>query len=135
MGMTGEEAIKRLENQYKRQNEHIRNKYDRISITLPKGTKERIQSQGKSLNGYISELVLADLDRLENQGGQTNIDAVEEAVKAYKQATEPKEKDAETEKAEQYEKEDFDSLNAMLHRLQKENEERKLANIPKPVDD
>ena len=61
--MTGKEAKERLEKQYKRQNEHIRENYDRISITLPKGTKERIKSKGESINGYITRLVLADLDK------------------------------------------------------------------------
>lgn len=59
--MQGKEAKKRLENQYKRQNEHIKNNYDRISITLPKGTKELIQAKGESLNGYINRLVSEDL--------------------------------------------------------------------------
>ena len=61
--MTGKEAKERLEKQYKRQNEHIKENYDRISITLPKGTKERIKSKGESINGYTTRLVLADLDK------------------------------------------------------------------------
>lgn len=61
MVMQGKEAKKRLENQYKRQNEHIKANYDRISITLPKGTKERIKEKGESLNGYINRLVSEDL--------------------------------------------------------------------------
>ena len=61
--MTGKEAKERLEKQYKRQNEHIKENYDRISITLPKGTKERINSKGESINGYITRIVLADLDK------------------------------------------------------------------------
>ena len=59
--MTGKEAIERLEKQYKRQNEHIKENYDRVSITLPKGTKERIKAKGESVNGYITRLVLSDL--------------------------------------------------------------------------
>ena len=61
--MTGKEAKERLEKQYKRQNENIKENYDRISITLPKGTKERIKSKGESINGYITRLVLTDLDK------------------------------------------------------------------------
>lgn len=61
--MTGKEAKERLEKQYKRQNEHIKENYDRISITLPKGTKERIKSKGESINGYITRLVLTDLGK------------------------------------------------------------------------
>lgn len=59
--MTGKEAIERLERQYKRQNEHIKENYDRVSITLPKGTKERIKANGETVNGYITRLVLSDL--------------------------------------------------------------------------
>jgi hypothetical protein len=63
MVMLGKEAKKRLETQYKRQNEHIRQNYDRISITLPKGTKERIQANGETINGYINRLVAEDLNK------------------------------------------------------------------------
>lgn len=59
--MTGKEAKERLEKQYKRQNEHIKENYDRISITLPKGTKERIKAKGETVNGYITRLVMSDL--------------------------------------------------------------------------
>lgn len=69
--MTGKEAIERLEKQYKRQNEHIKENYDRVSITLPKGTKERIKATGESINGFIIRSVLADLDRLEVKAEQT----------------------------------------------------------------
>ena len=65
MVMTGKEAQKRLEKQYKRQNEHIKENYDRVSITLPKGTKERIKATGETINAYIARLVLEDLERME----------------------------------------------------------------------
>ena len=65
--MTGTEAQKRLEKQYKRQNEFIKSTYDRISVTLPKGTKERIKAKGESVNGYITRIVLADLERTDPQ--------------------------------------------------------------------
>lgn len=64
--MTGKEAKERLEKQYRRQNEHIKEKYDRVSITLPKGTKERIKASGETVNGYITRLVISDLDRIES---------------------------------------------------------------------
>ena len=67
MVMSGTEAQKRLEKQYKRQNEYIKNSYDRISVTLPKGTKERIQATGESVNGYITRLVLEDLEQQEQK--------------------------------------------------------------------
>ena len=65
MVMTGKEAKKRILKQYKRQNEYIKGKYDRVSATLPKGTTERIKALGLSINGFINDLVLAELERLE----------------------------------------------------------------------
>lgn len=59
--MTGREARKKVVKQYKRQNEHIRNNYDRVSITLPKGTKERILQRENSINGYVNRLIMQDL--------------------------------------------------------------------------
>ena len=61
--MTGKEAKKRVVQQYKRQNEHIKNNYDRISITLPKGTKERILQKEDSINGYVNRLIMQDLEK------------------------------------------------------------------------
>lgn len=40
--------------------------YDRLSITLPKGTRERIKATGETINGYITKLILQDLGRLED---------------------------------------------------------------------
>lgn len=61
-----------LTNRYKKQNDRIREEYDRISVTLPKGTKDRIKAQGFTVNGYINELVLADLERLERKNSPTD---------------------------------------------------------------
>lgn len=36
--------------------------YDRLSVLLPKGTKDRITATGSTVNGYISSVVLAALD-------------------------------------------------------------------------
>lgn len=54
-----------LSDRYKRQNERIKENYDRVSITLPKGTKDRIKETGESINAYISRLVMEDLERME----------------------------------------------------------------------
>ncbi len=59
--MVNKKTQKRTKQQYKRQNERIKEYYDRVSIALPKGTKERIRKKGETLNGYITRLVLADL--------------------------------------------------------------------------
>lgn len=58
MGITPEYTKKAI-NKYN-------SKFDRIAVNLPIGTKERIKElTGKSCNAYISELVLAELERLE----------------------------------------------------------------------
>ena len=59
MGVTPEYTKKAI-NKYN-------SKFDRIAVNLPIGTKGRIKElTGKSCNAYISELVLAELERLEN---------------------------------------------------------------------
>lgn len=61
--MTGKEAKEILKKQYKRQNEHIKENYDRVSITLPKGTKDIIKARGETVNAYINRLVSEDLNQ------------------------------------------------------------------------
>lgn len=56
--MTGEEAIKKLQKQYKRQNQYLKEKYDRISVTVPKGTKDWIrENTGKTVNQFFNDLL------------------------------------------------------------------------------
>lgn len=47
-------------------NNYIAANYDRINLTVPKGTKalieERAKSEGKSTNGFIGELIRQALD-------------------------------------------------------------------------
>ena len=64
--MKAADAKKTLEKQYKRQNDYIRNNYDRVSVTLPAGTKERIRATGESVNGIINRVLLQELERLES---------------------------------------------------------------------
>lgn len=65
-------ALENYKRRVKAQNERIKESYDRISVTLPKGTKERIQAQGLTINGFVNELVLAELERLEAPTVPTN---------------------------------------------------------------
>lgn len=37
--------------------------YDQVSAKFPKGTKDRIKSTGKTVNGYINEAVIEKLER------------------------------------------------------------------------
>lgn len=63
-----ESAKEYLSKRYKTQNDKIKENYDRISVVLPKGTKEKIKAlTGLSCNAYINNLVMADLERLEQQ--------------------------------------------------------------------
>ena len=64
-----EKEKKKLDNlnkRYEKQNKAIAEKYDRVSATLPKGTTERIKALGFSINGFINDSVLSELERLEN---------------------------------------------------------------------
>lgn len=61
------QALERQEKQYKRQNEYIKSAFDRVSVTLPKGTKEKILARGESVNGYINRLVADDLKKRESE--------------------------------------------------------------------
>ena len=51
-------------NQISYQNEYIKEKYDRINLTVPKGRKEEIKkkaaSAGQSVNEYINTLIDKD---------------------------------------------------------------------------
>lgn len=48
----------------KSQNEWIKEKYDRVSVTLPKGTKERIAEAGYTVNSFVNEAVKTMLETL-----------------------------------------------------------------------
>lgn len=60
-----EEALKRYRERVKRQNDKVKDNYDRISATLPKGTIDRIRARGETVNSFINMAVLEALDVLE----------------------------------------------------------------------
>lgn len=64
--MDEKKMIENYKSRVKRQNEKAKENYDRISVMLPKGTKDRIQAQGLTINGFVNRLVLEKLDELEN---------------------------------------------------------------------
>ena len=53
-------------NQIAYQNDYIKEKYDRINLTVPKGRKEKIKKRaaavGKSVNEYINSLIDNDMN-------------------------------------------------------------------------
>lgn len=59
--------LERLKERYKKQNDSIKNNYDRISVTLPKGMKEEIKTKtGKSINALVNELIKRELEKYES---------------------------------------------------------------------
>ena len=56
-------ALERQTKQYKRQNDFIKNSYDRVSVTLPKGTKQRIIETGQTVNAFINNAVMEKLNK------------------------------------------------------------------------
>lgn len=59
--------LKKLNERYNKQNKAIREKYDRVSATLPKGTIDRIRNFGLSVNGVINKSVLSFLECIEEE--------------------------------------------------------------------
>lgn len=112
--MDNNEMLEKYKQRIKRQNEKIKQDYDRASVTLPKGTKDRIQALGYTVNGFLNFAVLAELEKLEAEAPQT---AQPEAAKEEQpEQTHPK-ADA---------PEDVAELNNWLHQIQQENEQRRL---------
>ena len=68
--MDERKIIENYKSRVKRQNEKAKENYDRISVMLPKGTKDRIQAQGLTINGFVNQLVLDKLDELENNNNE-----------------------------------------------------------------
>lgn len=114
------EMLEKYKQRIKRQNEKIKQDYDRASVTLPKGTKDRIQALGYTVNGFLNSIVLAELEKLEAEAPQRA------------QAVQP-----ETVKEEQPEQaqpkadppEDVAELNNWLHQIQQENEQKRLQEV------
>lgn len=55
----------------KRAIRNYNNKFDRVAVNLPKGSKDRIKElTSKSCNVFLVELALKELDRLETEKGK-----------------------------------------------------------------
>ncbi len=68
---TDKEIAEKARKRAKKQNEAAKNNWDCISCRLPKGTKDRIQAQGYTVNGFLNAAVLAELKKLEAEAPQT----------------------------------------------------------------
>lgn len=53
-------------NQIKYQNEFIKQKYDRINLTVPKGKKEKIKAAAKAAGQSVNEYINSAIDSYMN---------------------------------------------------------------------
>ncbi len=54
-------------NQIKYQNEFIKQKYDRINLTVPKGKKEKIKAAAKAAGQSVNEYINSAIDSYINK--------------------------------------------------------------------
>lgn len=63
------DAKRKLEAQYSRQNEYNRKNYERVSVMLPAGEREKVREAAKeknmSLNAYIIEAIQEKMKNIE----------------------------------------------------------------------
>lgn len=114
---TDKEIAEKARERAKKQNEAAKNNWDCISCRLPKGTKDRIQALGYTVNGFLNSAVLAELERLEAEAPQTA--QPETAKEEQPEQAQPK-ADA---------PEDVEELNDWLHKIQQENEQKRLQEV------
>lgn len=114
---TDKEIAEKARERAKKQNEAAKNNWDCISCRLPKGTKDRIQALGYTVNGFLNIIVLAELERLEAEAPQT---AQPEAAKEEQPEQAQPKADA---------PEDVEELNNWLHQIQQENEQKRLQDV------
>lgn len=109
---TDKEIAEKARERAKKQNEAAKNNWDCISCRLPKGTKDRIQALGYTVNGFLNIIVLAELEKLEAEAPQTA--QPETAKEEQPKADAP---------------EDVAALNNWLHQIQQENEQKRLQEV------
>jgi len=114
---TDKEIAEKARERAKKQNEAAKNNWDCISCRLPKGTKDRIQALGYTVNGFLNTIVLAELQKLEADAPQT---AQPEAAKEEQPEQAQQKADA---------PEDVEELNNWLHQIQQENEQKRLQEV------
>lgn len=114
---TDKEIAEKARERAKKQNEAAKNNWDCISCRLPKGTKDRIQALGYTVNGFLNIIVLAELQKLEAEAPQT---AQPEAAKEEQPEQAQPKADA---------PEDVEELNNWLHQIQQENEQKRLQEV------
>lgn len=65
------ESDRKLKDRYRKQNEYLANKYDRINFTVPAGKKSKIEeaakASGKTLNAFCRDVVLSAVSETNDQ--------------------------------------------------------------------
>lgn len=59
------DMLQSYKDRIKRQNDAVKNNYDKISCTISKGTKDKIRSHGYSVNTFVNEAIRRYLAYLE----------------------------------------------------------------------
>lgn len=59
------DMLQSYKDRIKRQNDAVKNNCDKISCTIPKGTKDKIRSHGYSVNTFVNEAIRRYLAYLE----------------------------------------------------------------------
>lgn len=67
MSRADAEMLEKYKARIKKQNDKIKEDYDRVTATLPKGTIDRIKALGLTINGVINESLLTFLDCMEEE--------------------------------------------------------------------
>lgn len=109
----------------KRAINNYNNKFDRLAVNTPKGTKERIKKlTGLSCNAYASALILSDLERLEKEQstGKAEQEQEEEQNLIVKPEAEPKQEIKQPEynddfhkKLQELDKDDWEKAAALIN--------------------
>lgn len=111
----------------KRQNQRVKENYDKVSVTLPKGTVERIKALGMTINGAINSSLIAYLECLEESANEdaqaAQISQELEQTESIYREHEKAENKPNNEDAIQFQT--IEELNAFVLQKQAENEARK----------
>lgn len=69
-------AYKDKDDRNKYNNNFIAEHYDRVNLTLPKGQKdilkELLKKRGKTVNGFLQEVVEQEIQRMQREDGGTD---------------------------------------------------------------
>ena len=76
------ESDRKLKDRYKKQNEYLAGKYDRLNFTVPAGKKADVEAAAKaagvSLNAFCRDAVLGAVEKVLNSSGLSAPDQLTE---------------------------------------------------------